>query len=285
MNVNLKKNNNRYLLQFITLKEKEKGKENEKIHKINLKEKIKIKNNFIHNQLIYLTSKSQYEKELDRIENEKKYKFQIIKIKNKESKIKKKKEIKILNKNQKIFKSCSNKMILDIILSDEKIKKKFFSDNKKYKNNFEKETKNIIFSPQYKECHIDNIQLISNQKENKIINKLKHSLSLSYANLDNIKIDENFPYIIRKPSLNIKNHFISNKKNKINTKEKQVISSPKSLKITSYSNTIDETKGMLTINYSYFRRNKNKSKISIKKFSPNFMLFKTKNKNRSLSKN
>jgi len=229
------------------LKFKKKG----KVKKINIENKAKLKENYIVNQLFYLTRKSKYEKELERIIQEKENKFQTIKIKSIESKKNKKKQIKNLNDNHKKLKSASNKMILDAILNNQKIKKYIFDVDNNIRLMKHKEKSERNFLPfKYKQCHIDDINIISNPKKNKKIYKLKHSLSLSNVQLNNFKINNNFFNNIRKTD---------NYKQNINDNDKFGYHSQKVVN-KFINSTKDETIGMLTINYNLFKRYRIKKK-------------------------
>ena len=105
------------------LKFKRKG----KVNKIDIEEKMKNKNRFILDQLSYLSIKTKYSKELERLSREKKTKIILYK---KKSELHLKKEINNLNKNQRIIKGASNKMILDIIFNNQKFKNYFLSKSK-----------------------------------------------------------------------------------------------------------------------------------------------------------
>ena len=232
------------------IKFKKKG----KVHRINIEEKAKKKEKYIDNQVFHLTCKSKYEKELERISKEKENKFQTIKIKSLESKKFKKKQIKNLNKNHNLLKSASNKMILDTILNNQKIKKYIFDihNNIRVLRHQEKNKKNSLLF-KYKQCHIDDINIISNPIKNKKIYKLKHSLSLSNVDLNNLKNNIIFNNI--KKTDNYKN--IINNSDKFNFHSQKIVN-------RFINSTRDETKGMLTINYNLFKRFGIKKKNNIR---------------------
>ena len=162
-----------------------------------------------------------------------------------------------------MLKSASNKMILDTILNNQRIKKYIFDihNNIKLMKQKEKKERNCLLF-KYKQCHIDDINIIQNPIKNKKINLLKHSLSLSNANLNNFKINNDYFNSI-KIADNYKNNI-----NNINNKDKFSYHSQKM--VNSFINsTKDETKGMLTINYNLFKRYKNKTKKNIRYFNYN----------------
>ena len=229
------------------LKFKRKG----KAHRINIEEKAKSKEKYIENHIFYLTCKNKYEKELERIAKEKENKFKTIRIKSLESKKNTKKQIKNLNENHKKLKSASNKMILDTILNNQKIKNYIFeiNNNIKFMKQKEKKKRNFLLF-KYKQCHIDEINIISNPIKNAKINKLRHSLSLSNVDLNNFKINNNFFNNIKKTD-NCKNNI--NNKGKFSYRSQKIVNN-------LINSTKDETKGMLTINYNLFKRYKIKTK-------------------------
>ena len=257
-----------------------------KVKKIDLEEKMKNKNKFLLNQLSYLSNRSKYSRELERISKEKNTNFILQK---KKSEISIKKEIKNLNYNQRILKSCSNKMILDMIINNQKLKNYFFSKKAKTKekitkiksyneDNVDKKEFNIYHKYNLEKCHIDNIQLISNINKSDKNNKIRHSISSLWNNLNNIKFKNNFHFpIINTISLKDKKnslHKIKTRKNieilnnnDSNLNYNYIHRSHKILK-KYYNSKIerDETKGMLTINYYGHKRNK----INLKTYNKNF---------------
>ena len=254
-----------------------------KVKKIDLEEKMINKNKFLLNQLSYLSNRSKYSRELERISKENNTKFILQK---KKSEIIIKKEIKYLNNNQRILKGCSNKMILDMIFNNSKIKNYFLSKNKiktitnlkSYDENNKKESNNYL-KYYLEQCHIDNIQLISNKNDNNKKIKLRHSISSIWNNLDNIKFKNNFNFpTISTISLkdnnsnlkkskakikieNINNNNNSNLNNKYIHRSHKLLNNYHSSKIET-----DETKGMLTINYYGHKR----KKINLKKYNNDF---------------
>lgn len=254
------------------LKFKPKG----KVDKINLEEKMKKKDNYLRSQLIYLSSNSKYIKELERLKIENK---NMIKLLKKKSEISIKKEIKNINNNQRILKGASNKMFLDIIFNNEEFKNYILSNKNKNKEknkdkNFSNESKpNIkLKTIKYEICDIDNIQINSIKKKR---NKFKHSISSFYSNIDNIKLKNNFPNIKTYSENNKKSFHKTKKKNTLNI-QKYGISNLGSDRYKysenllnsfyNYKRKKDEIKGMLTINYNIYKRNKNNLKNYISKF-------------------
>lgn len=229
-----------YLLSFIKFKMAE------KIDKKYIEEKIKIKDKFVSKQLNYLSFNSKYEKELERISKENITKINQLK---KKSEINIKKEITKINKNHRILKGASNKMILDIIFNNQKMKNIFFNTVTNNNNLKKIKKKTVSFSPKYnyKECHTDNIQLSPNIKKN----KFKHSLSFYSTNMDNIKLNNIFPNINN--NFSIKNNINNGNINVENNNH--LYSSQKLLK--NFTTKKDEVKGMLTVNYNLNKIKKN----------------------------
>ena len=273
------------------LKFKRKG----KVNKIDIEEKMKNKNRFILDQLSYLSIKTKYSKELERLSREKKTKIILYK---KKSELHLKKEINNLNKNQRIIKGASNKMILDIIFNNQKFKNYFLSKSKDknkiiyldlngdnenmHKNNI----KTIKSYPNLEltKCQTDNIQLISgknNYHHNKIFNKLRHSISSFSFDMNNMKF-KNFPYL-NKNSFKLRDNAykLTTKKSAKNINEnsnnKYINHSEKLLNIYNNSKRneryeSDELKGMLTINYDNYKRKRINLKKNISNY--NYNIFK-----------
>ena len=257
-----------YLINLIKFKRKG------KVSKIDIEKKMKAKDKFLLNQLSFLSNRTQYSKELERLSKENKIKFNSLK---KNSLISMKNEINNINNinyNQRILKGASNRMILDILFNNQKIRKYILSKNKakttNLKSNNELKNKKNYFYPKFilKKCNIDNIQLISNKNDNINYNKnkLRHSLSVLLNNMNKMKIKNNGP-LLRASSFKIKNNLYNYKpkKSKKNLKCEILNINNKYDKIfNNFYNSKkekDEFKGMLTINYNF----KNLKKINLQK--------------------
>lgn len=222
MNINVKAVNNLYLINLLKFRSKK------PILYLNLEKQISNKDKFIINKLTYLSNNSLYSKELERLSKENKEKI---------LKLNKKIEMKKINykennkKMNNIFKGSCNKMILDLIYNNPKIKKYFLSYDKNKDNKYKLNSKNFLPLFNFEQCHTDNINLLSVKNKNK---HLRKSISALYKNNHT-----NPKYKIQKPqylSLDEKN---INSNNFINSHRK------------SKSKSIDDSiKGMLTINYN-----------------------------------
>jgi hypothetical protein len=237
---------NIYLLSLIKFKE-----DNEKADKICIDEKMNLKDKYVRKQLSYLSYNAKYEKELERLTKENINKYNLLK---KKSEINIKKEIKKINKNHRILKAASNKMFLDIIFNNQKMKNIFFNTNNNNKlkyDTLETKKKIVSFSPQtsFKKCNVDNIQLIMNNYDsNNRLRKLKHSLSFISSNADNIKL-KYFPPIKNSSIKNQKNAFKSNQNMIHVLKNKNKIF----FDFDDIKKEKDEIEGMLTINYNHHK--------------------------------
>ena len=240
---------NIYLINLIKFNSKE------KVKKIDLEEKMKLKNKFLYSQLGYLSNKSKYSQELERLTKENKNQFKLIK---RRTEINIKKEIKSLSNDQRILKGASNKMFLDIIFNNEKFRNYVLSNNNSCRNHLktDKKEKKITFDSypknKYAKMNIDNIQIIP--KKN--INKIKKSISLYLKNnIENFQMKKNFPKIktssLKKVPIKLKNIL------KIRDINDTYFHHSKEALNNNFIQEEDEIKGMLTINYNNLIRRKN----------------------------
>ena len=225
-----------------------KFKSNGHIKPINLEKEYKSRDKFLRHQLTYLASKSSYMQELERLSKLKKEKLikQNIKVQ-----INKKMNKELLNKKYRIMKGSCNKMILDLIYNNPKVKKMLISNNK---HNFSNDNKNDNYKPKikienstsiplfkykYEKCHTDSINIFSDIKSPK---KFKHSLSFLTPNSSRNLFPKKKISIIKSLNKVEKNNFFSS--NNI-------------LEASKYRETDDEIKGMLSINYNILKNKKN----------------------------
>ena len=242
------------------LKFKAKG----KVDKIDLEAKMKFKDNYLRSQLVYLSSNSKYIKELERLSIQNKNMINLLK---KKSEITLKNEMKNINNYQRILKGASNKMFLDMIFNNEHFKN-YILDNNKNKYFTNKLNSIKLKSLKYEKCNIDNFQFNSIKNRRKILN---HSLSLFPSNIDSIKLKNNFPNINISSESNKKGFQKTKNKNYLeiqqydisNLNDEKYRHSEKLLNsLYNYKRKKDEIKGMLTINYNLYKKNK----IKLKKY-------------------
>ena len=234
-----------YLINLIKIKSRG------PIQPINIEKEYRTKNNLLRSELKFLSSKSSYFQLLHRLAKMNKEKLKKQKL---EDKSKKKTNKNNLNKVFKKMKGSSNKMILDFIYNNPKIKNKFLPYNK---TNFSNDIKNDKYIPKLKidsnntvpelkyklkQCHTDNINLLSSENFYK---NSKNSLSvLSSRNQDLI----------------FKNRFLRIKSK--NTVEKNnFYRSHDYIKENKYKETEDEITGMLSINYNIYKNKNNNNNI------------------------
>ena len=233
-----------YLINLIKIKSKG------PIQPINIEKEYRKKNNLLRGELKFLSSKSSYFQLLQRLAKMNKEKLKRQKLENKS---KKKTNKTNLNKVFKLMKCSSNKMILDFIYNNPKIKNKFLPENK---TNFSNDSKNNKYIPKLKiesnntvpvlkyklkQCHTDNINLLSSDNFYK---NSKNSLSILSS---------------RNQDLIFKNRFLHIKSK--NTVEKNnFYKSHDYIKDNKYKETEDEIAGMLSINYNNYK-NKNNNNI------------------------
>ena len=232
---------NIYLINLIKFKNKG------NIQPINIEKEFKHKDSFLRNQLTCLAHKSLYMQELERLTKlqREKNRKQNIKIE-----IKKKPNKEYLNQRFKKLKNSGNKMILDLIFNNPKIKTKFLSYNKsifsndtkgdryKLKLKIENSTSVPLMNLNYKTCHTDSINILSNLNCRK---KFHRPLKFFTPNKHNLFLKKRFSII---KSLN-------------NEEKNNIYNSRDDLKLSKYSDIDDEIKGMISINYNIVKNKAN----------------------------
>ena len=203
---------------------------------INIENEFNRKDKFLKNQLTYLSSKSLYIQELERLA--KQCRENLIK-QNKKVVIKQKSHKNFFDKINKLMKGSCNKMILDFIYNNPKIKNHFLSydkiNNEKYKIKSKISSNDSLPNYKYKfeKCHIDSLNLLSNKNQNKYFHQ---SLSFLTPKSNNLLHKRKIPII---------SVFNSEVKNNI-FKSQQFLKPYKPRE----TETDEELKGMLTINYN-----------------------------------
>ena len=209
---------------------------------INIEKEYKRKDKFISKELTFLSSKSMYFsyfKELERLSKLNKEK--LIKQKTKVQ-IKKETNKDYSNKLLKIIKGSCNKMVLDIIYNNPKLRRNFLYHNKNYFSNDNKKklklkldwSNSVPFLKQnLKKCHTDNINFLSKKNS---YNYFKHSLSFLSPKNQSSSLRKRF-----KPIKSLNTEGINNV-----YKSQDIIKENKNKKN-------DKIKGMLTINYNNFK--------------------------------
>lgn len=203
---------------------------------INIENEFKHKNQFLKNQLTILSSKSLYIQELERLA--KQCRDNLSK-QNKKVVIKQKSHKNFFDKINKLMKVSCNKMILDFIYNNPKIKNHFLSydkiNNEKYKIKSKISSNDSLPNYKYKfeKCHTDSLNLLSNKNQNK---NFHQSLSFFTPKNNNLFHKRKIPII---------KAFNSEAKNNIFNSQQHIKSyKPRETKID------DELKGMLAINYN-----------------------------------
>ena len=232
MKKNEEKTKDIYLMNSLKFQNKEQTK-----LPINIEIEYKHKNTFLLNELTYLANSSLYIKELERLEKINKEKLMKLNMK---VQVKKKINKKHLIKMYNIMRGSCNKMFLDLIYNNPKIKKIFFPINKtnfsndsKYKQKLKIDSDNSknYFKYKLEKCHTDSINLISGRNP---VKHFKKSLSFFSPNNHNLFLKKKFSIMKSLSSEKMSNYYNSennSKRNKHKTKK-------------------DALKGMLSINYN-----------------------------------
>jgi len=248
-----------YLINLIKIKSRG------PIQPINIEKEYKKKNNFLKKELKFLTSKSSYFQLLQRLAKLNKEK---LKRQKKEDKTMKKTNKSHIDKLYKIIKTSSNKMILDYIYNNPKVKRNFLSYNKttfsndnkihKYRPKLKIDSNNTVpfLKSNLKQCHTDNINLLSNENFYK---NSKNSLSALSTKNQELSFKKRIQHIKTLHSEE-KNNFYK---------------FHDYIKENKYNESDDELAGMLSINRNNYRNKKNnniKNPYSFFKYKNNIKL-------------